>query len=120
LNRRSPRRIANPRYTLFVAMGDQRGAEDTRGRLLCAHNCGGFVVAKPIIGKPASNANGGTIGFAMSGPEQPRHSTNPVSRMAARRSRVHPACAEAPPARFISLSARSRQQQTLRPVSRSR
>ena len=29
-----------------------------------------FAVSKPIDGKPASNANGATIGFTMSSPEQ--------------------------------------------------
>jgi hypothetical protein len=28
------------------------------------------MVSKPIDGKPANHANGGTIGFSMSGPEQ--------------------------------------------------
>ncbi|HTV90537.1 MAG TPA: VOC family protein, partial [Stellaceae bacterium] len=41
------------------------GTEDARGRLAYAHNGGRFMVSKPIDGKPASQANGGTIGFAM-------------------------------------------------------
>ena len=36
------------------------------GRLAYAHNGGRFMVTKPIDGKPASSANGGTIGFVMS------------------------------------------------------
>src|SRR5260370_42281506 len=55
---------------LFVAMGGQPGTEDARGRLAYAHNGGRFMVSKPIDGKPANHANGGTIGFTMSGPEQ--------------------------------------------------
>ena len=55
---------------LFVAMGGQPGTQDPRGRLAYAHNGGRFMVSKPIDGKPASNANGATIGFTMSSPEQ--------------------------------------------------
>src|SRR2546428_6751070 len=55
---------------LFVAMGGQPGTEDARGRLAYTHNGGRFMVSKPIDGKPANHANGGTIGFSMSGPEQ--------------------------------------------------
>ena len=51
---------------LFVAMGGQPGVEDARGRLAYTHNGGRFMVSKPIDGKPASHANGGTIGFTMS------------------------------------------------------
>jgi catechol 2,3-dioxygenase-like lactoylglutathione lyase family enzyme len=56
--------------SLFAAMGGQPGVEDARGRLAYAHNGGRFMVSKPIDGKPASHANGGTIGFSMSGSEQ--------------------------------------------------
>src|SRR5229473_1296111 len=45
---------------LFVAMGGQPGNEDARGRLAYAHNGGRFMVSKPIDGKPANHANGGT------------------------------------------------------------
>jgi catechol 2,3-dioxygenase-like lactoylglutathione lyase family enzyme len=55
---------------LFTAMGGQPGSEDARGRLAYSHNGGCFMVSKPIDGKPANNANGGTIGFSMSSPEQ--------------------------------------------------
>jgi catechol 2,3-dioxygenase-like lactoylglutathione lyase family enzyme len=56
---------------VFAAMGAQPGTEDTaRGRLAYAHNGGRFMVSKPIDGKGASHANGGTIGFLMSSPEQ--------------------------------------------------
>jgi catechol 2,3-dioxygenase-like lactoylglutathione lyase family enzyme len=55
---------------LFVAIGGQPGVEDTRGRLAYAHNGGRFMVTKPIDGKPATHANGGTIGFSMSNPAQ--------------------------------------------------
>jgi len=51
---------------LFEAMGAQPGTVDARGRLAYSHNGGRFMVTKPIDGKPASSANGGTIGFVMS------------------------------------------------------
>lgn len=55
---------------LFTAMGAQPGLEDARGRLAYTHNGGRFMVSKPIDGKTACHANGGTIGFTMSGPQQ--------------------------------------------------
>ena len=45
---------------LFTAMGAQPATEDARGRLAYSHNGGRFMVSKPIDGKPASQANGGT------------------------------------------------------------
>ncbi|MBN8871762.1 MAG: VOC family protein [Rhodospirillales bacterium] len=55
---------------LFEAMGGKPGKTDAKGRLLYLHNGGLFMVTKPIDGKPATHANGGTIGFAMSSPDQ--------------------------------------------------
>ena len=55
---------------VFVAMGGKSGEQDARGRLAYTHNGGRFMVSKPIDGKPASHANGGTIGFTMSDPKQ--------------------------------------------------
>ncbi|MBV9552259.1 MAG: VOC family protein [Alphaproteobacteria bacterium] len=55
---------------VFTAIGAQPGTEDPRGRLIYTHNGGRFMVSKPIDGKGASHANGGTIGFAMTSPEQ--------------------------------------------------
>ena len=55
---------------LFVAMGGQPGVEDAKGRLAYTHNGGRFMVSKPIDGKPATAANGGTIGFTMSDAKQ--------------------------------------------------
>jgi catechol 2,3-dioxygenase-like lactoylglutathione lyase family enzyme len=54
---------------LFGAMGGKPAIEDDKGRLVYLHNGGIFIVSRPIDGEPASHANGGTIGFAMS-PEQ--------------------------------------------------
>jgi catechol 2,3-dioxygenase-like lactoylglutathione lyase family enzyme len=50
---------------LFAAMGAQPATVDARGRLAYAHNGSRFMVSKPIDGKPATSANGGTIGFLM-------------------------------------------------------
>jgi catechol 2,3-dioxygenase-like lactoylglutathione lyase family enzyme len=55
---------------LFQAIGGKPGVQDDKGRLAYAHNGGIFMVTPPIDGKPATHANGGTIGFAVSGPEQ--------------------------------------------------
>ena len=55
---------------LFGAVGGKPGFQDDRGRLIYMHNGGMFLVSPPIDGQPACHANGGTIGFAMSGPEQ--------------------------------------------------
>ena len=55
---------------LFGAMGGKPGVQDAKGRLIYMHNGGLFMVTTPIDGKAATHANGGTIGFSMSGPEQ--------------------------------------------------
>ena len=55
---------------LFGAVGGKPGFQDERGRLIYMHNGGIFLVSPPIDGEPACHANGGTIGFAMSSPEQ--------------------------------------------------
>jgi catechol 2,3-dioxygenase-like lactoylglutathione lyase family enzyme len=55
---------------LFGAMGGKPARQDDKGRLIYAHNGGVFLVTKPIDGEPATHANGGTIGFTMTGPEQ--------------------------------------------------
>lgn len=55
---------------LFGAVGGKPGMKDANGRLIYAHNGGLLLITKPIDGQAACHANGGTIGFAMSGPEQ--------------------------------------------------
>src|SRR5690348_14799796 len=55
---------------VFAAMGGSPGTEDAKGRLIYAHNGWRFMVTKPIDGKPATRANGGTIGFTMSDSKQ--------------------------------------------------
>jgi catechol 2,3-dioxygenase-like lactoylglutathione lyase family enzyme len=55
---------------LFAAIGGKPGVQDAKGRLIYMNNGGLFMVTRPIDGKSATHANGGTIGFSMSGPEQ--------------------------------------------------
>ena len=55
---------------LFGAIGGESGFQDARGRVIYVRDGGRFLVTKPIDGEPACHANGGTIGFAVSGPEQ--------------------------------------------------
>ena len=55
---------------LFGALGGKPGKIDGKGRLIYLHYGGLFMVSKPIDGEPACHANGGTVGFTTSGPEQ--------------------------------------------------
>lgn len=55
---------------LFGALGGKPAREDDKGRLIYAHNGSMFLVGNPIDGEAATHANGGTIGFAVDGPEQ--------------------------------------------------
>ena len=55
---------------LFATLGGNPGFIDAKGRLIYMHAGSMFMATKPIDGQPACPANGGTIGFAMSGPEQ--------------------------------------------------
>jgi catechol 2,3-dioxygenase-like lactoylglutathione lyase family enzyme len=55
---------------VFGALGAEPGASPMEDRLFYSHNDGIFVVITPINGEPACHANGGTIGFAMTSPEQ--------------------------------------------------
>jgi catechol 2,3-dioxygenase-like lactoylglutathione lyase family enzyme len=55
---------------VFGAMGAKPGTVDAKGRIIYAHNGGRFMVSKPIDGQGACHANGGTIGFVMSGQDQ--------------------------------------------------
>ena len=54
---------------LFTAIGGNPGM-NMGSRLAYMHNGANFMVTTPINGEPATHANGGTIGFQMSGPEQ--------------------------------------------------
>lgn len=52
-------------------LGVKPGNIDAKGRIFYMHPNGGmFAVSRPINGEPACHANGGTIGFAFSTPEQ--------------------------------------------------
>ncbi len=55
---------------LFATLGGKPAMQDDHGRLIYMHNGALFMVTKPIDGEPACHANGGTIGFAVSGQEQ--------------------------------------------------
>src|SRR6516225_5140303 len=89
--------------SLFAAMGGQPAVEDARGRLAYAHNGGRFMVSKPIDGKPACHANGGTIGFSMSGSEQVDAWHKAGVANGGTSIEDPPACGKEPPARCISL-----------------
>jgi catechol 2,3-dioxygenase-like lactoylglutathione lyase family enzyme len=52
------------------ALGIPAGREDDRGRVFYMTRSGAFAISKPIDGKPASCANGSTIGFAAKSPEE--------------------------------------------------
>lgn len=52
------------------AMGVKSGSVDEKGRSMYFHNGGIFMLTPPIDGKPATHANGGTIGFAAATPEE--------------------------------------------------
>ncbi len=55
---------------LFAAVGCKPGKEDAKGRLLYMHDGGLLMVSKPIDGKSATHANGGTVGFTMASSDQ--------------------------------------------------
>ncbi|MGA1801022.1 VOC family protein [Rhizobium sp. HT1-10] len=48
----------------FAALGGKPGEMDERGRMIYAHDGGRLMITRPIDGKPATSANGGTIGIA--------------------------------------------------------
>jgi catechol 2,3-dioxygenase-like lactoylglutathione lyase family enzyme len=52
------------------ALGVPAGTIDAKGRVFYRTSTGAFGVSKPIDGKPACHANGGTIGFACDTPEK--------------------------------------------------
>ncbi|MGE3847866.1 MAG: VOC family protein [Gammaproteobacteria bacterium] len=55
---------------MLGALGANPAIVDDKGRLIYMHNNGIFIVTKPIDGKGATGANGGTIGFACASQEQ--------------------------------------------------
>ncbi len=55
--------------SIFLATGGKEGVVDPKGRIVYVKDGGRFMVSKPIDGKTATFANGGTIGFSMTSPE---------------------------------------------------
>lgn len=55
---------------IFVATGGEPGSFDLKGRLVYSRKGPRFLVSAPINGEPACQANGGTIGFALSTPAE--------------------------------------------------
>jgi catechol 2,3-dioxygenase-like lactoylglutathione lyase family enzyme len=55
---------------VFAVLGIGPGVADPKGRYWWRAPTGNFGVGKPIDGKPATFANGGTIGFACDSPEK--------------------------------------------------
>ncbi len=53
----------------FAALGGNLGEMDARGRLIYLHEGGRLMITTPIDGKPATAANGGTIGIAAASPD---------------------------------------------------
>ena len=51
------------------AIGHPAGQLDPKGRIFYRTKSGTFCLTKPIDGKAATHANGGTIGFACASPE---------------------------------------------------
>ena len=54
---------------LFSAIGGTPGRRDEKG-VNYLHNGAVFMVRPPLNGQPATNGNGGTIGFTIGSPEQ--------------------------------------------------
>ena len=52
------------------ALGYPEGVMDPKGRCFYRSKSGVFAITVPINGEPATAANGGTIGFLVSSPEQ--------------------------------------------------
>ena len=55
---------------LLAAIGGKPARADPTGRLVYLHRGGVLMITKPIDGNPATCANGGTIGFAVEGPDE--------------------------------------------------
>ena len=55
---------------LMASIGGKPGVQDAKGRLIYSHDGNRLLISKPIDGAPATGANGGTIGFSVSGAEQ--------------------------------------------------
>lgn len=78
---------------IFEAMDIPPSEIHPNGRLVYAKQGQRFVVTKPLDGKPATPANGGTIGLEAASPPWPMHGTRQVLPMADRPLKTRPACA---------------------------
>ena len=56
--------------SFYDALFGKEGRADDKGRLSYGRRGAVFMVSDPIDGQPATNANGGTIGFAFDTPEE--------------------------------------------------
>ncbi|MFY8095482.1 MAG: VOC family protein [Niveispirillum sp.] len=54
----------------LAALDIAPGTTDPKGRVFYRSQAGILGITKPINGEPATGANGGTVGFAASSPEQ--------------------------------------------------
>ena len=55
---------------LLAAVGGEPGVQDPSGRLVYSHRGGRLMITKPVDGQPATAANGGTIGFTTTSPDE--------------------------------------------------
>ena len=55
---------------IFAAIGGPPATRDAKDRLIYARRGGRLIIIKPLDGKPATGANGGTIGFTGDNPDQ--------------------------------------------------
>ena len=55
---------------ILGVLGASEGVIDPLGRLVYSYKGARFLISKPIDGKPATYANGATLGFALDSPEQ--------------------------------------------------
>jgi len=55
---------------LLGTLGSKSGFTDPHGRVFWRHQGNTFCITKPINGQPVTYANGGTLGFAATSPEQ--------------------------------------------------
>lgn len=55
---------------VLAAIGGPAATVDAKGRLIYPHRGGRLMITQPLNGKPATGANGGTIGFACTSAEE--------------------------------------------------
>jgi catechol 2,3-dioxygenase-like lactoylglutathione lyase family enzyme len=54
----------------YDSLFEKEGRTDDKGRVAYRRDGSVFMISKPIDGRPASQGNGGTIGFNLDSPEQ--------------------------------------------------